>query len=400
MPDTKISALTTDDTPAGTDVVPTVKDPTGTPLNRKLSLTALLTYIAGALGFTLAPNKLTVPTVIGGTGTSDDLHLVATSGVGGVNARVFIDGGSNGAVSLVEFKLDAALSNGMVGIGTAAVGRAVSCPLTIYGVGADIGYLISATAHPSNASAYTQMATGAGATNDQAGFSFYQQANAIEWRMAVIGNGGNCLRFTAINSGGGSYTNHTMWMTPASMNLLLASTQAKDVTTGTRCLVLEVGTAPTDCAADTAALFSQDVNSSAELFAMNEAGQAVQLTAPLQAITATFDGGGAVLTAKTVYVPVPYACTITGWRIVADVAGSAVVDVWKDTYANYPPVVGDSIAGSEKPTLSSVIKNEDTTLSTWTDLTVDVGDYLAFALESGATVVTWLCVQLLVRRGT
>jgi hypothetical protein len=122
-------------------------------------------------------------------------------------------------------------------------------------------------------------------------------------------------------------------------------------------------------------------------------------TAPtvVDTITAIFDGGGSVLTTKTVYVQVPYACTVTGWRIVADVSGSAVVGVWKDTYANYPPVVGDSIAGSEKPTLSGAQKNEDTTLSTWTT-SISAGDYVAFNLESGAATVTWLCVQLLTTR--
>lgn len=32
---------------------------------------------------------------------------------------------------------------------------------------------------------------------------------------------------------------------------------------------------------------------------------------------------------------VPYACTITGWTLLADQSGSIVVDIWKDTYANF-----------------------------------------------------------------
>ena len=32
-------------------------------------------------------------------------------------------------------------------------------------------------------------------------------------------------------------------------------------------------------------------------------------------------------------------------------SGSIVIDVWKDTYANFPPIVADTITASAKPTL-------------------------------------------------
>jgi len=198
-------------------------------------------------------NVLRVPTIVGGTSTTDDLRLRATTGNGGTGARVFIEGGNNGAVPLVEFRLDAALSNGMVGIGTAAVGRAVSSPLTIFGVGGDIGNMISATAHASNPSAFCQLQTAGGDVNAQAGFNFDQQANLVGWRSSVVGNSGNAFRWQAISSGASVYTNTCLLMMPVSMNLLLASANTKDVTTGTRSLVVEKGTAPTACAADTAA---------------------------------------------------------------------------------------------------------------------------------------------------
>ena len=61
------------------------------------------------------------------------------------------------------------------------------------------------------------------------------------------------------------------------------------------------------------------------------------------------------------------------------------MDVWKDTYANFPPVNADSIAGTEKPTLSSAQKNQDLSLTTWTTSVV-AGDILAFEVESATTV--------------
>ncbi len=104
------------------------------------------------------------------------------------------------------------------------------------------------------------------------------------------------------------------------------------------------------------------------------------------AVTCVFDGNGAALVANSkVYLEVPFAMTITGWTIVADQIGSCVIDVWKDTYANYPPTVGDTIAGSEKPTLSSTVKNQDLSLSTWTTA-VSTGDTLVFNVDSATTV--------------
>lgn len=100
----------------------------------------------------------------------------------------------------------------------------------------------------------------------------------------------------------------------------------------------------------------------------------------------TIDGGGsAITTGVKGYVTIPYDCTITGWTLVADVSGSVVIDVWKDVYANYPPTVADTISGTEKPTLSSAIKNQDLSLSTWTT-TVTAGDVIGFNVDSADTI--------------
>jgi len=103
-------------------------------------------------------------------------------------------------------------------------------------------------------------------------------------------------------------------------------------------------------------------------------------------ITFIIDGGGsAITTEQKGHLEIPFACTITGWTILADQSGSIVVDVWKDTYANFPPTVADTITGTEKPTLASAQKNQDLTLTTWTTA-VAAGDILAFNVNSVATV--------------
>lgn len=100
------------------------------------------------------------------------------------------------------------------------------------------------------------------------------------------------------------------------------------------------------------------------------------------------DGGGsAITTGRKGAYRIPFGFTVTGWQIVeaSDNSGSIVVDIWKDTYANFPPTVADTVTGSEKPTLSSAVKNEDLSLSSWTTSFAE-GDYIIFNVDSAATV--------------
>jgi hypothetical protein len=92
--------------------------------------------------------------------------------------------------------------------------------------------------------------------------------------------------------------------------------------------------------------------------------------------------GPVISTGVKVYIEIPMKLKVTGWTILANQSGSIVVDVWKDTYANFPPTAADSIAGSEKPTLSSQQKNQDLALTTWSTTTIDAGDVLAFNVDS------------------
>jgi len=103
-------------------------------------------------------------------------------------------------------------------------------------------------------------------------------------------------------------------------------------------------------------------------------------------ITFIIDGGGsAITTGQKGHLRIPFDCKIQRVTMLADQSGSIVVDIWKDTYANFPPTDGDSITASAPPTISTAQKSEDTTLTGWTK-TISAGDILAFNVDSCSTI--------------
>lgn len=98
-----------------------------------------------------------------------------------------------------------------------------------------------------------------------------------------------------------------------------------------------------------------------------------------------FKGNSLINITDTATLVMPYSGTITGWEIYecsdTPISSSIVIDVWKDTYANYPPTIADVITGSEKPTLVSAIKNQDLNLTTWNTSFV-AGDIFKFKVNS------------------
>jgi len=103
-----------------------------------------------------------------------------------------------------------------------------------------------------------------------------------------------------------------------------------------------------------------------------------------------FSGGGTDITDNTKsdsYIPI--AATVAGWTISAtDAAGcDAVVDIWNDAYANFPPTVADQIAAAAHPTLSGVLFNKDTTLTGW-DTSIAADSWIRGNYDSGTCTGT------------
>jgi hypothetical protein len=109
-------------------------------------------------------------------------------------------------------------------------------------------------------------------------------------------------------------------------------------------------------------------------------------------VTVVIDGAGvAITTGVKGYLSIPVSGTLLKWRLLSidatgpATAGSIVIDIWKDTYTNYPPTLADTITAAAKPTLSAVNKNEDSTLTGWTR-TFMAGDIFGFNVDSATTV--------------
>ena len=109
------------------------------------------------------------------------------------------------------------------------------------------------------------------------------------------------------------------------------------------------------------------------------------------------DGGGVPITSGIKGdITIPFGCTIIEWTLLADQSGSIVVDIWKDTYANYPPTVADTITGSALPTITTATKGQSSTLTGWTS-TITAGDTLRFNVNS-ATTITRVTLSLKLAR--
>lgn len=115
-------------------------------------------------------------------------------------------------------------------------------------------------------------------------------------------------------------------------------------------------------------------------------GAKTNLSIPSSDIGVNFiiDGGVSTITTGLYGgMEVPFAMTITGWTLLSTdgTTGSIVIDVWKNTYANFPPTVANTITSTDKPTISSAVKGQNTAVSVWTT-SVAKGDILYFNVGS------------------
>lgn len=113
------------------------------------------------------------------------------------------------------------------------------------------------------------------------------------------------------------------------------------------------------------------------------------------AIEFLIDGGGSAIgTGIHGDIEIPWTAEILRGTVLCDQTGSITVDVWVDTFANYPPTNTESITASAPLTVTTAAASQDTTLTGWTT-TLAAGSTMRFNVDS-ATTVTRCTVSLLV----
>lgn len=99
----------------------------------------------------------------------------------------------------------------------------------------------------------------------------------------------------------------------------------------------------------------------------------------------TIDANGAIPTVGTKgYRLVSRTMTILGWTVVADVAGSIVIDVKKCAFGSFPTTA--SMCNGNYPTLTSEQTHQSTDVSGWTTATITANDVVEFYVNSATTV--------------
>lgn len=146
--------------------------------------------------------------------------------------------------------------------------------------------------------------------------------------------------------------------------------------------------------ANTTETFSLDANTGAAQF--DSTVTTTRVVGDTSVWSVIIDGGGSTITTGVKFdLEVPYNAIITAWDIFGDATGSIVVDIWQDTYANFPPTNADSITTSEEPTLTSAVKNQDTSLNSGNGWAVTQGRVLRFNVDSATTVVrVTICLKV------
>lgn len=108
-----------------------------------------------------------------------------------------------------------------------------------------------------------------------------------------------------------------------------------------------------------------------------------------------FGSLGSVLSGgEEAWIRVRHNGTLKKWSLMGAPSGSVTVDVWVDSWANYPPTDADSITNGNEPSYTSAQKAESNDLSNWSVVTVSAGDIIKCHIDSVSSVEQ-LVLQLL-----
>lgn len=332
----------------------------------------------------------------------DDTNVTLTLGGSpstSLLAATSITAGWTGQLSLTRGGTNASLtaSNGGILYSTASAAAILAGTAT-----ANLPLLSGATAAPSWASvSYPTSATSGGVPYFSSTTAMASSA-ALAANQIVIGGGAGAAPATLGSLGttttvlhgnaAGAPTFGAVSLTADVSGTLPVANGGTGAASQTAYAVLCGGTTSTGAYQSIAS-----VGTAAQVLASNGAGALPSMQSLQDCIEFVIDGGGATITTGVKGdLEIPYNCTVTRWTLLGDQSGSIVVDLWVDTYANYPPTVADTITGSALPTISTATKGQSSTLTGWTTALTS-GSTLRFNVNS-VTSLTRVTLSLKVTR--
>lgn len=105
----------------------------------------------------------------------------------------------------------------------------------------------------------------------------------------------------------------------------------------------------------------------------------------LMSINIMLADSATLTTGARAYVRIPADGVIQSYDLVGDISGDLKIDIWSDTYANWPPTNADSICGGVEPEITSALKDTNSSLGSWTT-TVTEGDWWIINVDSCNTI--------------
>ena len=104
-------------------------------------------------------------------------------------------------------------------------------------------------------------------------------------------------------------------------------------------------------------------------------------------ISVIIDGGGsAITTGKKAQVEISFACILSRYTMIADQAGTIVIDINRSIYSNFPTTASICGSGKECTIAATNQKSQDTDISNWTSVEIAAGDVLEFEVDSCTTI--------------
>jgi hypothetical protein len=334
---------------------------------------------------TVCGNGLSVGVYIGSTGTQTAPKVLMMPGQGGISTATQIAIARVGSAGLSGTAPVAIASTGVISLSGAsgqipngATGAFTATP----SLGTDNSVAGTLTLANGSAAAHTILSSGATTTNTIQGFATVPTTGrlldcTVTLTTCLLHDSGvvtaNVVNASSPGAGIAHFAGSTQTVTSS---LIVAADITSGTITGT-----QIASAVALAGSPTTTTQSADDNSTKIATTAYVDRTVVRALGWSYGDVAT---GSALTTSEVGYITVPYACTITGWHIMAD-AGTVTIKTARVNGGTALPTVGSNSISTSGVSLSSGTKIDSTTVTDFTSTAISANDTLGFFITAVAT---------------